>query len=96
MDILPIKLNFFRQAERFREIRAIDKQYYQQMNDCIKRESNEEVDIAWPLWNLEKKILEWTYIGHKHLGSFVTSDKLKRSLDKNVVNPHINNRELEY
>lgn len=83
MDTLPIKLNFFKRAEQFFELRALDKQYNKIMkiweNELKIKKTNPEYSpkFTFPTWNVEKKILFWTYLYHKHLGTPLNEDCFK-------------------
>lgn len=75
MDTLPIKLNFFKRAEQFLELRRLDKQYKKMMKEWeeLIKNTNANPDynpsFTFPTWNIEKKILYWTFLHHKHLGT---------------------------
>jgi len=77
MDTLPIKLNFFKRVEQFFELRRLDKLYELQMSEWEEKLSNakpdEHVQFTFPTWNVERKILYWTYFHHKHLGTHITT-----------------------
>lgn len=75
MNTLPIQLNFFRRAEQFLELIRLDKQYSQMMEEWdveIRNRRNPDYQrrgFTFPTWNVEKKILYWTYLHHKHLAT---------------------------
>lgn len=84
MDILPFKLNFFKQVERFFTLRQLDKQY-DLMKEKYDLEKAKEgswdkeartTSLNWSTWEIEKKILRWTFLNHKHLWSPITVEKL--------------------
>lgn len=88
MNTLPIQLNFFRRAEQFLELLNLDEQYSRMMrewNSEVKRALIEgrEPNRIIPTWNIEKKILQWTYLNHKHLGTPLNTGffKIKQYLD---------------
>ncbi len=55
----PLGVTFFKKVELYQKISSLD---YQSRNMDKKRGLP-------PLWPLMKKVLTWTYTGHKHLGS---------------------------
>ncbi|PIP19095.1 hypothetical protein COY23_00115 [bacterium (Candidatus Torokbacteria) CG_4_10_14_0_2_um_filter_35_8] len=87
MDTLPIKLNFFKRAEQFLELLRLDDQYNLQLKKYDPEEwrrkipdndiGNQAGDINLPTWNIEKKILYWSYLNHKHLKSPIKTEHLK-------------------
>lgn len=70
MSLLPIQLNFFQKAERFFELQALDRQNDERMSQISQK------GFTFPTWELEKKILRWTYLHHKHLGTPITKELL--------------------
>lgn len=67
MDI-PFALKFLKKVESFQDVKKLNKQFAEQ----IKSESS-----VLPLWEIEKKILFWSYKNHKHLGSPIKIHYLK-------------------
>lgn len=55
----PLGVTFFKKVELYQKISSLDQQ---------ARKMDKQRRIP-PLWPLEKKVLLWTYTGHKHLGS---------------------------
>lgn len=55
----PLGVTFFKKVELYQKISSLD-------NQAIKMDKKRGLP---PLWPLEKKVLAWTYTGHKHLGS---------------------------
>ncbi len=55
----PLGLTFFKKVELYQRIRSLDSQ---------AKKMDKKRNLP-PLWPLEKKVLAWTYKGHKHLGS---------------------------
>lgn len=99
MDVLPIKLNFFKRAEQFLELRSLDKQYNLQIKKYDSKTAenqlpDSDVSINWPSWNVEKKILQWSYLNHKHLGSPIKVANLNTPKFQSDINT--NNEEIKY
>lgn len=55
----PLGVTFFKKVELYQKISSLDEQ---------ARKMDKKRGLP-PLWPLEKKVLAWTYTGHKHLGS---------------------------
>ena len=99
MASLPFSLNFFKQIEYFQEIKRLDSQFEKMLSKWIKGAYKKKglssgVNINYPTWELEKKILLWTVENHKHLGSPITTSHLS---DENFQNDiHATETELEF
>jgi len=81
MNTLPFSLNIFKQIEIFQEIKRLDKQFDLMLADWKKGAYKKiglspNVNINYPTWEIEKKILLWTSRHHKHLGSPITTSHL--------------------
>ncbi len=59
----PLGVTFFKKVELYQKIVSLDDQ---------SRKMDTKRGLP-PLWPLEKKVLAWTYTGHKHLGSPITT-----------------------
>lgn len=60
MEAIPLKLNFFKQAELFLKLRTLDRQYDEMISKYTPEHAKKvfpesEVNINLPTWNLEKK-----------------------------------------
>lgn len=99
MDILPFRLNFFKQTELFLMLRQLDQQYNIHVGDFNLRKEDDKtlfekagdghVCLSWPTWELEKKVLRWSFRNHKHLRSPITEKKLNDLLFiKDISNPN--------
>ena len=81
MTSLPFSLNFFKQIEYFQEIKRLDSQFEKMFSRWKKgaykkKGLSKSININYPTWELEKKILLWTFENHKHLGSPITTAHL--------------------
>ena len=65
---LPFSLHFIKKVEAFQTLKKLDKKFCLQINNF---------DGTIPTWEVEKKILIWTYQGHKHLGSPINTTELE-------------------
>ena len=79
---LPFSLHFIKKVEAYQVLKKLDKKSRLQIKDF---------DGTIPTWEVEKKILTWTYQGHKHLGTPVLLLELESrkhySLEKLGFNP---------
>lgn len=64
---LPIYTKFYKKIDAFLDIRNLDNQFRLQL-----KEFDEEENKIPPTWEMEKKVLFWSFFGHKKLGSEVT------------------------
>jgi len=90
MDTLPFKINFFKQLEIFQEVRRLDEQFDLQLikwkSGAFKKNGlSEKLNINYPTWELEKKILLWTALNHKHLGSSLAISHLTNQEFQNDI-----------
>jgi uncharacterized protein YdhG (YjbR/CyaY superfamily) len=86
MADLPFSLNIFRQIEYFQEIHRLDRQFESMLREWVsggfmKPGLSEDLDINYPTWEIEKKILLWTVKHHKHLGSSIKQSKIEQDND---------------
>lgn len=68
---IPFVLKFLNKIEVFQVVKKLDKQFDEHI---LELESEGGVV---PLWQVEKKILFWTYKNHKHLGSPLKVDQIR-------------------
>jgi len=86
MTTLPLSLNIFKQLEIYQSIKRLDEQFNQMLVEW-KRGAykkiglSKKVNINYPTWEIERKILLWTAQHHKHLGSPITTGHLH---EKNI------------
>lgn len=78
MNSLPFKINFFKQIEIFQNIERLDRQFNEMLvgwkKGAFKKSGlSQNIQINYPTWEIEKKILLWTAQHHKHLGSPITT-----------------------
>ncbi|MFH0892469.1 MAG: hypothetical protein V1867_06855 [Candidatus Falkowbacteria bacterium] len=92
MELPSIKFNLFKKLEYYQILKQFDKRFDAQLellkkskwdNDSSRYKDN------YPTWEIEKKILFWTYIRHKHWGRpivkghardmFISTEELKRT-----------------
>lgn len=65
-----IKLNIFRKLEYFLILKKLNEQFDAQFEILLTSKNDKEEYLGnFPTWECEKKILFWTYVFHKHLGS---------------------------
>lgn len=72
MDLPSVKLNIFKKLEYFQILKEFNRQFDIQFNLVINRhwkEKDQRYEGAYPSWEMEKKILFWSYMYHKHLKS---------------------------
>jgi|SRR3989344_1451984 len=60
----PLGVTFFKKVELYQKISSLDGQ----TSKMVAKGGHK------PLWPLEKKVLKWAYMGHKFLGSPITTD----------------------
>lgn len=98
MDTLPIKLNFFKRAEEFLELDKLDQQYNYMVKklrfEASKQLPDNDTSINFPTWNIEKKLLQWTYLNHKHLGAPISVEHLKQANFQKDI--HCTNEEIMF
>lgn len=97
MNNLPFSLNIFKQIEYFQDIKRLDIQFEKMLNDWYdqgfeKEGLSDEIQINYPTWEIEKKVLLWTALHHKHLGSPLTPT----SLEEKKTDMHISHAEIAY
>ena len=64
----PLGITFLKKVEIYQKIQALDNQY-------AKMAKDEGVQSHWP--NI-RKVLAWTYVGHKNIGSPIKTDHFSR------------------
>lgn len=72
----PLGVTFFKKVELYQKISSLDEQ---------SRKMNEQGGLK-PFWSLEKKVLSWAYMGHKHLGSPIKTDDFSPGNPDNKLN----------
>ncbi|MFZ6035398.1 MAG: hypothetical protein ACOYUB_04635 [Patescibacteria group bacterium] len=72
----PFGITFLKKAELYNLSVRLDNE----VKNSLKKESHN-----LPLWPIEKAILKWTYTGHRHLGSPLTTHHLSRGDEKNKL-----------
>lgn len=60
----PLGVTFFKKVELYQKISSLDDQAKKMVRKGGLK----------PFWSLEKRVLKWTYTGHKHLGSPLKTD----------------------
>ncbi len=60
----PLGVTFFKKVELYQKISSLDNQTKKMISEGGLK----------PFWPIEKKVLAWAYMGHKHLGSPIKSD----------------------
>jgi len=88
MELPSVKLNIFKKLEYFLVLKKLNKQFEAQF-EILKKELNEGKnldDLNNPSWEVEKKVLFWSYAYHKHLTSslksklFYTDEKFRKDI----------------
>lgn len=77
MSLPSIKLNIFKKLEYFLVLKKLNKQFDVQFKALKNRkwiEEEKKYEGAYPVWEIEKKVLFWTYSFHKFLGREITSN----------------------
>lgn len=83
----PLGVTFFKKVELYQKLSSLDQQ---------SRKMDKKRGLP-PLWPLEKKVLLWTYTGHKHLGSpieirhFETGSPHSKLEDFGITNKELQN-----
>lgn len=80
MEFPSIKLNIFKKLEYFLELREFNRKFNSQFKNLKSsgwKDKEEKFVGAYPSWEIEKKILFWTYIFHEHLGRPITAGHFK-------------------
>ena len=101
MNTLPFSLNIFKQLEFFQDIKRLDKQFdlmlFDFKNGAYRKQGlSDNLNINYPTWEIEKKILLWTSKHHKYLGSPVTTGHLHSENKDFLKDVHISTTELEF
>ncbi|MEX2007844.1 MAG: hypothetical protein WD992_03660 [Candidatus Levyibacteriota bacterium] len=71
----PLGVTFFKKVELYQKISTLDKQ---------TRRMDKKKGLP-PLWPIEKKVLAWTYTGHKHLGSPIETHHFETGSPRNKL-----------
>ena len=71
MEFPSIKLNIFRKLEYFLVLEKLNDQFNAQFKILLGSDKDNRGKLlgTFPTWEVEKKILFWTYAYHKHLGT---------------------------
>lgn len=80
MEFPSIKLNIFKKLEYFLEMGELNQKFDSQFKILINRKWDNErkkFEGTYPSWEIEKKIIFWTYASHKHLGRPIKEDHFK-------------------
>jgi len=101
MNSLPFLLNIFKQLEIFQDIKRFDEQFDLMLTgwkkgDYKKLGLAKGININYPTWEIEKKILLWTSKHHKHLGSPITTNHLHIDNVDFLKDVHISQAELVF
>lgn len=101
MNTLPFSLNIFKQIEIFQDIKRLDEQFDLMLADWKKGEYKKlglspDVNINYPTWEIEKKILLWTSRHHKHLGSPITTGHLVEVNKDFLKDIHVSQTEIAF
>lgn len=90
---IPFKLNLLKSVEIYQNLIEFDARFYARLKKTVRGNSQN-----FPGWEIEKKILYWAYLDHKHHGSPLLFKSLgstkKYSKDAQKNNPEIR-KELE-
>jgi len=98
MELPSIKFNIFKKLEYYQVLLQLNNKFEAQL-DMLKKNDWDEVKSkykgTYPSWEIEKKILFWTYIRHKHLGRpisrghmkdmFVSDEELRRASGIEII-----------
>jgi hypothetical protein len=101
MNTLPFSLNIFKQIEIFQDIKRLDEQFDLMLADWKKGAYKKlglspDVNINYPTWEIEKKILLWTSRHHKHLGSPITTGHLVEVNKDFLKEIHVSQTEIAF
>jgi len=80
MELPSVKLNIFKKLEYFQILKEYNKQFDSQFERLRNQKWLEDRKIysgAYPSWEIEKKILFWSYLYHKFLKRSINRDSLK-------------------
>lgn len=81
MELPSVKLNIFKKLEYFLILKELNKQFDDQLNILKLRKYNKEdkkfENSAYPIWEIEKKVLYWTYAYHKFINQRIKSSHFK-------------------
>lgn len=71
MEFPSIKLNIFKKLEYFLVLEKLNDQFNAQFKILLGSDTDNNGKLlgTFPTWEVEKKILFWTYAYHKHLGT---------------------------
>ena len=98
--MLPFSLNIFKQLEIFQNIQRLDEQFDLMLLDFgkggyKKQGLSDTLNINYPTWEIEKKILLWTSKHHKHLGSPITTGHLHIENHNFLNDVHLSETEIQ-
>lgn len=71
----PLGVTFFKKVELYQKISDLDQQ-------TKKMSTKGGIESFWPL---EKKVLAWAHVGHKHLGSPIRTDDFSQGSSDNKL-----------
>lgn len=84
MIIPSIQLNVFKKLEYFLILKRLDKQFDSQLSALKSRDFDYAKwrfkNSVYPVWEIEKKVLFWTYGGHKFLGHNIKESHLNEGM----------------
>lgn len=80
MELPSIKFNIFKKLEYYQILLQLNHKFEAQLGLLKKNdwdEAKNKYKGNYPSWEIEKKILFWTYIRHKHLGRPITKGHMR-------------------
>ncbi len=76
MDFSSVELNLFKKVQYFRLLKEFDRQFKPQLE--ILSDQSPEDHKNYASWEVEKRILFWSYLYHKYWGDVVRSEHLNK------------------
>ena len=67
----PLGIIFLKKAELYNLVKRLDEQSALDKKNENKEKNENKAPNTWPV---ERNILEWTYLHHKHLGTPITAE----------------------
>jgi len=93
MELPSIKLNIFKKLEYFLVLKELNRQFDNQLSilKLQKYDTNSRVfkNAAYPIWEIEKKVLFWTYAYHKFINHELQSAHFKDMLISEEESKHV-------
>lgn len=81
MELPTIKLNIFKKLDYFLILKELNSQFDSQLNILKSKEfdfeSKKFINSAYPVWEIEKKVLFWTYSYHKFINQKIKASHFK-------------------